>query len=294
MIDPIIVSFKLFGINLSIHWYGVLAAAGTLIGGLITEQQIVKRGGKEGYLWDLLLWVVPAGIIGARLWYVLNDIVGGSRYFLDDPKRILYITQGGLHIYGSIALGLLVAYFYTRRHPFDIALLLDALAPGLLIGQAIGRVANYINQELYGQPTDLPWGIPISAAYRIGAYRDLTLYPEATTRFHPTFLYEIIANVLIVAVLLWLVNKYQDKLKPWTIFYAWMASEGVKRFFIEFFRPDQPRSPGTDFSYSRLVAVLLALIGTLLLLVRYEKIKLPFLSPGRNKYQLVKVKKGRK
>jgi phosphatidylglycerol:prolipoprotein diacylglycerol transferase len=294
LINPIIVSFQLFGINFAIHWYGVLAAIGVLVGGLITENQIVRRGGKEGYLWDLLLWVVPAGIIGARLWYVLNDIVGGGQYFLVDPKRILYITEGGLHIYGSIALGLLVAYFYTRRHPFDIALLLDALAPGLLIGQAIGRFANYINQELYGQPTDLPWGVPISAAHRIGPYRDLTLYPEATTRFHPTFFYEIIANVLIAIVLLWLVNKYQDKLKPWTVFYAWMAAEGVKRFFIEFFRPDQPRIPGTGFSYSHVVAVLLAVIGTLLLLVRYEKIKLPFLSPGRNKYQFVKVKRGKK
>ena len=126
MINPIIVSFQLFGITFSIHWYGVLAALGVLVGGLITEKQIVRRGGKEGYLWDLLLWVVPAGIIGARLWYVINDIVGGGRYFLDDPIRILYITEGGLHIYGAIALGLLVAYIYTRRHPFDMALLLDS------------------------------------------------------------------------------------------------------------------------------------------------------------------------
>lgn len=288
MIDPIIFSFKIFGITLAIHWYGLLAAVGVLVGGLITERQIVRRGGKEGYLWDLLLWAIPAGIVGARLGYVLNDIAGGSTYFLDDPVRIFYITQGGLHIYGSIALGLLVAWLYTRRHPFDMALLLDALGPGLLIGQAIGRVANFINQELYGPPTDLPWGVKIAAQYRIGEYRDLALYPEATTRFHPTFFYEIIANVLIALFLIWLVRKYQDKLKPWAVFYIWMISEGVKRFAIEYFRPDQPRIPGTDFSYSRLAALLLAVIGTLFLLVRYEKISLPFLSPGRKKYKYVK------
>lgn len=291
MIDPIIVSFEIFGINLAIHWYGLLAAVGVLVGGLITERQIINRGGKEGYLWDLLMWAIPAGIVGARLGYVINDIAGGSTYFLDDPKRILYITQGGLHIYGSIALGLLAAYLYTRRHPFDMALLLDAVAPGLLIGQAIGRVANFINQELYGQPTDLPWGVKIAAINRIGEYRDLALYPEATTRFHPTFFYEIIANLLIAGLLIWLGRKYKDKLKPLAVFYIWMISEGVKRFFIEYFRPDQPRIPGTDFSYSSLAAVLLAVIGTLMLLVRYEKISLPFLSPGRNKYKYVKKRR---
>ena len=105
------------------------------------------------------------------------------------------------------------------------------------------------------------------------------MYPEATTRFHPTFLYEIIANLLIAGLLIWLGRKFQDKLKPWTIFYIWLSAEGVKRFFIEYFRPDQPRIPGTDFSYSRLAAVLMAVIGALLLLVRYEKISLPLLTP---------------
>ena len=161
MIDPIIFSFKIFGINLAVHWYGLLAAVGVLVGGLITERQITQRGGKEGYLWDLLLWVIPAGIVGARLGYVLNDIAGGSRYFLDDPKRILYITQGGLHIYGSIALGPAGGLpVHPQVPPSTWPCYWIRLPPGLLIGQAIGRVANFINQELYGQPTTLPWGHP--------------------------------------------------------------------------------------------------------------------------------------
>ena len=286
LIDPIIVSFRIFGVQLSIHWYGLLAAIGVLVGGMIAEREIVRRGGQRDYLFDLLLWVVPAGIIGARLWYVLNDIAGGSRFFIEKPVRILQITQGGLHIYGAIALGLLVAYYYTRRYPFDIRLFLDAVSPGLLVGQAIGRVANFINQELYGPPTDLPWGVPISETARRGIYRDLEKYPLESTRFHPTFFYEAIANLLIAGFLLWLARKYEKRLKPGAVFFLWLILEGVKRYFIEFFRPDQPLIPGTGFSYSRLVALLMALIGTLLMLVRYKKIKLSFLPEGPDKYKI--------
>ncbi len=286
MIDPIIFSFELAGIQFAIHWYGVIIAIAVLIGAFIAEHEIVRRGGQEGYVWDLLIWVVPAGIVGARLGYVINDIAGGGKYFLEDPGRIFKITEGGLHIYGAIALGLLTAYYYTKKHSFDLWLLLDAMAPTLLIAQGLGRVANFINQELYGSPTTLPWGISIAAENRIAAYQDLTLFPEATTRFHPTFAYEMIWNLIAAGIIIWLTRRFVEKLKPGAAFYLWMIFEGVGRFWIEYFRPDQPRIQGTGISYSSVVAILLALIGTLLFLARLGKINLPFLKPGPDEYRV--------
>jgi phosphatidylglycerol:prolipoprotein diacylglycerol transferase len=221
----------------------------------------------------------------------LNDIAGGGQYFVEDPGRIFRITEGGLHIYGAVGLGLLVAWWYTRRRKFDMWILLDALAPTLLIAQAVGRIANFINQELYGPPTDLPWGVGIAAENRIPPWTNLEMYPVETTRFHPTFFYESLWNILAAALILWIVRKFADKIKPGTAFYLYLLLEGLGRFWLEFFRPDQPRIPGSDLSYSRLVAIIVALLGSLLLLARFEKIKLGFISPGPEKYGGKKDKK---
>ena len=293
MIDPILVSFELFGYNIDIHWYGVIIGLSVIIGSLFAEREIVRRGGKAGYIWDLLIWVVPAGIIGARLGYVLNDIGGGSTYFLDDPVRIFQLWNGGLHIYGAIALGLLAAFYFTRKYPFDRWMLLDAMAPTLLIAQAFGRLANFINQELYGPPTDLPWGVNIAAQNRIAPWGDLTTFPLETTKFHPTFFYEMIWNLLAAVLIIWLVRKLGEGFKPGSAFFTWMVLEGAGRFWLEYFRPDQPLLPGTAISYSRIAAGLLVVFGALLLLVRYEKIRLPFLGEWPEKY-LVKDKKWKK
>ena len=128
--DPIIFSFDLLGgIVLTLRWYGVLAAVGILVGTLIADREIGRHGGRTEVLWDSLLWIVPAGVIGARIWYVLNDILGGSSYFTDDLIRILQIQNGGLHIFGAILGGLLAAVWYLRRERFDVWLFLDAMAP---------------------------------------------------------------------------------------------------------------------------------------------------------------------
>jgi phosphatidylglycerol:prolipoprotein diacylglycerol transferase len=291
LIDPVIFTINLFGKQFPIYWYGVIIALAVVIGGYIAEREVARRGGNKDYIWDILIWIVPAGVIGARLGYVLNDIAGGSSYFLDDPMRIILTRDGGLHIYGAIALGLLVGIWYTKRNPFDMWMLLDAVAPVLLICQAFGRLANFINQELYGPPTDLPWGISIAAEYRIPPWNDLVQFPEATTRFHPTFAYEMIWNLLAAGLIIWLTRRFKDKMKPGAAFYTWMVLEGVGRFFIEYFRPDQPRFGDTDISFSRIAAVLLVVIGGLLLLIRFEKLRFPSLSPGPEKYWVKKQRK---
>lgn len=284
MINPIIVEFTFLGREWAIHWYGVIIAISVMIGVFLAERQITKRGGSETFVWDLILWVVPAGIIGARAWYVVNDIAGGSTYYTDDPARMFRITEGGLHIYGAVLFGVLVALWYARRKNFDVWMLLDSIAPVLLISQAFGRIANFINQELYGPPTDLPWGMKIAQEYRISPWTDMTAFPFETTKFHPTFFYESIWNILAAILIILLVNRLGEKFKPGAAFYSWLVLEGGGRVWLEFFRPDQPRIPGTDMSYSRLVAILMALVGIFMLLVRFEVIKLGFLKPGPDNY----------
>lgn len=290
MLDPIIFTIRLGRISLDLRWYGVLIVTGAVVGTWVAAREVRRRGEQPDYVWDGLVWALLAGIVGARIWYVVNDILGGGSRYLDDPISIIYITEGGLHFYGAILFGGLAAFLYARRQKLDVWLILDSVAPSLLIGQAVARPANLINQELYGPPTSLPWGIPIDAQHRLPPWNDLGRFPEESTRFHPTFAYEMIWNLLAAGLLLWISHRFHKKLKPGTMFAAWLILAGVGRFVIEWFRPDQPRVPGTNISYSRIVSGLMALAGTLMLLVKYGVITLPFLPPGPETYTLAPSK----
>jgi phosphatidylglycerol:prolipoprotein diacylglycerol transferase len=284
MIDPIIVTIPF--VNIPIHWYGVFVIAGVLSGTWIAAREVRRRNENPEYAWDVLTWAMLAGIVGARLWYVANDILGGGTRYLEDPLSIVRMYEGGLHYFGAILFGGVAALIYARRHKLDLRLVLDSAAPSLLIGQAVARPANFINQELYGPPTDLPWGIPIDAVHRIPPWNDITMYPEETTRFHPTFAYEMIWNFLAAGLLLWIARRFSNKMKPGAIFAGWLILAGVGRVIIETWRPDQPRLPGTGLSYSHIVAVLMVIIGAVLILVRYGVIRLPFLSTGPVSYAI--------
>ena len=274
MIDPVIFSVNILGFTLTLRWYGVLVMLGALAGGWFAEKEVTRRGEKGAHVWDAMVWTIPAGVLGARLWYVMNATLGGNRYYMENPGQILNIPQGGLHFFGGLLFGAVALILYLRRYKLDPWLFLDAIAPVTLIGQAVARPANFINQELYGQPTSLPWGIPIDAAHRINEYANLGRYPVDTTRFHPTFAYEMIWNFLAAALLLWLARRFADRIKPGAIFGGWFILAGVGRVLIEFFRPDQPKIPGTAISYSALVSALMAIAGVILLLARFGKIKL--------------------
>jgi phosphatidylglycerol---prolipoprotein diacylglyceryl transferase len=287
MIDPVIFSFKLFGFELVLRWYGLLVMLGAVAGALWAEREIKRRGENGESIWDAMLWVLPAGIIGARLWYVLNSIFSGSTYYTEYPVRILYITEGGLHFFGGLLFGAIALYMFLNRSGKDIWLYLDAIAPATLLGQAIARPANFINQELYGPPTTLPWGISIDAVHRLSEF-PASLYPVATTRFHPTFAYEMILNLLIVLFLFWLSRRYVDALKPGALFSAWLLLAGLSRTFIEFFRPDQPRIGESFVSYTMLVSFLMAIGGAVMLLVRYGKLQLAIAKGWEDKYQIGK------
>ncbi|MBN1581757.1 MAG: prolipoprotein diacylglyceryl transferase, partial [Anaerolineae bacterium] len=192
MIDPIIFTIRLGSFEFALRWYSVLVILGIIVGEWIAEREMRRRGENPEHLWEALVWGLPAGIVGSRLWYVANDILGGGTRYLTNPASILATWEGGLHFYGGILFAAVAFFLYARRHKLDMRLILDACAPSLLIGQGVARLGNLINQELYGQPTTLPWGIPIAPMHRIPPWNDLTRFPEATTRFHPTFAYEML------------------------------------------------------------------------------------------------------
>ncbi len=282
MIDPVIFSREIFGITFTLRWYGVIVMIGVIVGSLIVERELRRRGENGERIWDALVWVLPAGIIGARLWYVLNATVGGNRYYVENPGQIFNIPQGGLHIFGGLLLGAAALLFYLRQNKLDPWLFLDSAGPAMLIGQAIGRLANFINQELYGPPTTLPWGIPISQEHRLPQFADL----PATARFHPTFAYEMLWNFIAAGLLLWISRRYKEELKPGALFAGWLLLAGVGRVFIEFFRPDQPKIASLGLSYSALVAGLMAITGAIMLLARYKAINLKLAENWEEEYQV--------
>jgi phosphatidylglycerol:prolipoprotein diacylglycerol transferase len=284
MIDPVIFSFKLFGgLTLTLRWYGVLVIFGAMVGTWIAEKEVRRRGENGETIWDLLLWVLPIGIVGARLWYVANDYLGGGRYFIENPIAIINPFNGGfagLHIFGGFLFGAIALLVFLRKKGLDVWLFLDAIAPAALIGQALARPANFINQELYGPETTLPWGIPIDMAHRLPQFAGLS----ADARFHPTFAYEMVWNILAGLFLWWYARHKEDEIKPGTIFGGWLVLAGIGRVMIEFFRPDQPKIPGTIFSYSALVFALMAVAGVILLLARYGKIQPAFAQDWEEEY----------
>lgn len=274
--NPIIYTFHIFGYELPLRWYGVLVALGVAVAAWLAEQEVKRRGENPEHVWNALTFLLPIGLLGARLWYVVNATIGGNLYYLQNPVKIIAIWEGGLHFYGGLLFGVLTLFWYVRKHGLDMWLFLDAIAPVTMIGQAVARPANFINQELYGQPTTLPWGILIDRVQsRIGIYKDLVAYPLETTRFHPTFAYEMIWNFLTAGILLWALRRWPEKFKPGAALGWWLVIAGIGRALIEIFRPDQPLVAGSLITTSQLVSLLMALAGVGLLLLRSGRFSLP-------------------
>lgn len=288
MIDPVIFSREIFGITLTLRWYGVIVMTGVIIGSLIAERELRRRGENGERIWDALIWLLPIGILGARLWFVANAILGGNRSYIENPASIIRIWEGGLHIFGGFLFGAAALLLYLRQNKLDPWLFFDAAGPAVLIGQGIGRIANFSNQELYGPPTTLPWGIPIQAEHRLVQFRDLNLFPVETTRFHPTFAYEMLWNFAAAGLLLWVSRRYRENIKPGTIFAGWLLLAGFGRLLIEFFRPDQPKIPELGISYTSIFSALMAIVGAVMLMVRYKALNLKFAENWEEEYQISK------
>ncbi|GAB4498505.1 MAG: prolipoprotein diacylglyceryl transferase [Anaerolineales bacterium] len=289
MIDPVLFSFKLFNLQVTLTWYGLIVMTGVLVGAWFAEREIRRRGENGEALIDAMVWAVIGGIVGARLWYVLNATIGGNRSYLEDPISIIRPPIAGLHIFGGLLLGAIVLIIYLRKNGYDVWLFMDSIAPVVLLGQAIGRLGNFINQELYGPPTQLPWGISIPANHRLLQFADLSQYPVETTRFHPTFAYEMILNVLAFLFIMWYSRRGEEDPKPGTLFSLWLICAGFIRTFIEFFRPDQPRLGDTFITTTMVVAFLMGVTGVVMYLARYGKLKLAIAENWPDEYFIKKV-----
>jgi prolipoprotein diacylglyceryl transferase len=213
---------------------GPLRAYGLMIGlGVLAAIELASRrwkaiGGDPNDMWSIAVWAVPAGLIGARLYHVITD---WKTYFSAGSKPIeaLYIWNGGLGIPGGIALGVAVGVYVAHRRGMRLSLGLDAVAPALPLAQAIGRLGNYFNQEVFGRPTSLPWGLEIDPEHRP------TRYIEYST-FHPTFLYEALWNLALMGLLIWLGRK--KVLRPGNLFVLYVGGYGLGRLWVESLRSD--------------------------------------------------------
>ncbi|RYB92144.1 prolipoprotein diacylglyceryl transferase [Nocardioides oleivorans] len=184
-----------------IRGYALCIILGIVAAIWIGERRWVARGGIAGEVSDLAIWAVPFGLVGGRLYHVITD---WELYFGEgkNPVTALYVWRGGLGIWGAIALGAVGIWIGCRTRGIKVLPLLDALAPGVLVAQAMGRWGNWFNQELYGGPTNLPWGLEIDVAHREAGLLDVATY-------HPTFLYECLWNLAAFAVLIWLDRRYR-------------------------------------------------------------------------------------
>jgi prolipoprotein diacylglyceryl transferase len=220
--------------TLRIHAYALCILAGIVVGLWLTSVRWAKRGAPEGSVWDIVVWAIPFGIIGGRLYHVVSspDAYFGPGFDgTGDLSLIPQIQRGGLGIWGAVVLGVVGAWIGCRRSGVKLSAFLDAAAPGLLLAQAVGRWGNYFNQELFGGPTTLPWGLQIDA--------DNPNFPAgaaADTLFHPTFLYESLWNLAGVAILLALDRKFNFRRSRLFWLYAMYYTLG--RVWIEAMRID--------------------------------------------------------
>ncbi|MDX1893388.1 prolipoprotein diacylglyceryl transferase [Mycolicibacterium sp. 050158] len=211
-----------------IRAYALCIIAGIVIAIWLTQRRWTARGGNPDDILDIAMWAVPFGIVGGRLYHVITD---PELYFLPgrDPIKAFYIWDGGLGIWGAVALGALGAWIGCRRRGIHLLDFGDALAPGLILAQAIGRWGNYFNQELYGRPTTLPWAVQIDPAHRPADTPQIGLY-------HPTFLYESLWNVAVALLLLWVDRRFT--VPRGKLFALYVAAYTVGRGAIEALRID--------------------------------------------------------
>ncbi len=220
--------------SLRIHAYALCILAGIIVGLWLTSVRWAKRGAPEGSVWDIVIWAIPFGIIGGRLYHVVSspDAYFGPGFDgTGDLSLIPQIQRGGLGIWGAVVLGAVGAWIGCRRSGVKLSAFVDAAAPGLLLAQAIGRWGNYFNQELFGGPTTLPWGLqidPNNPNFPAGM--------PADTLFHPTFLYESLWNLAGVLILLALDRRFHFRRSRLFWLYAMYYTLG--RVWIEAMRID--------------------------------------------------------
>lgn len=213
-----------------IYWYGFLIVIGIILGLWVVIRLGRRYGLSSDDILELALYLIIFSLIGARIYHIFLE----WQYYLSSPLAVFKVWQGGLAIHGGLISGIIVLYFWAKKKKLSFWLLSDLLAPALILGQAIGRWGNYFNQEIYGYPTSLPWGIPIAPVNRPSQYLSQEF-------FHPTFLYESLADLLVFIILIF-GHRYclKKKKEPkGTIFFLYLILYSIIRITTEFWRIDR-------------------------------------------------------
>lgn len=242
--DP--VAFTLFGLD--VRWYGIIISTAIIIGAILAFKEARRVGFDEEDLIDALLFAIPLSVLGARLYYVAFS----WDYYSQHPKQILNFRGGGMAIHGSIIAAVITAIVFCRKRKLDFWQITDICAPSIILGQAIGRWGNYINQEAYGTPTNLPWGIVIDGV-----------------KVHPTFLYESIWDLGVFLFLMWY-RKNKSKVTGET-FLIYIVLYSLGRFFIEGLRTDSLMFG--PIRIAQLISISSIVIGIFIIYYRRKRIK---------------------
>jgi phosphatidylglycerol:prolipoprotein diacylglycerol transferase len=248
-----------------LRFYAIALLSGILAAAVLIAYRAKKAGKDPDLVWDGLMWVVLAGIVGARLYHVLTPppSMGITAWeYLSDPGRAIAIWKGGLGLPGALIAGGIAAYVYVRRKGMNFWFWVDLIIPGVALGQAIGRLGNYFNQELFGQPSNLPWAVYISPENRVPGY-------EAFTHFHPMFLYEMIMNLLICVGLIWIERRFADRLRAGDLLGLYAIFYFGGRFFLEFLKLDAP-AIGQGLTVAQLLSILAVVGGMLFIYARHR------------------------
>jgi len=246
--------------------YALCIIAGVVVAVVLGNRRFVARGGQPGAVADVATVAVPFGLVGARIYHVVTSPAA----YLEEPVRALYIWQGGIGIPGGIAGGVLAGWIVCRRRGIAPGALADAIAPGVALAQAVGRFGNWFNQELFGRPTTLPWGLRIDPVHRPDGY-------ESFATFHPAFLYEAGWNVGVALVVVWADRRF--RLSHGRAFALYLALYAVGRSWIEALRIDEAsRLFGLRLNDYVMAAVLLGAVTYLVRkrgLPREEQVQTP-------------------
>lgn len=249
--------------NLYVHYYGILIALGALAAIWLSSREAKRLGKNPDFLLDAFFWVAIAGVVGARIWHIFTPPASmvaqgiSTQYYLTNFSEAIAIWNGGLGIFGAILGGGLALFFYVNIKDENFPVWADIIAPGLALAQAIGRWGNYVNQEVYGLPSSLPWAIFIDQAHRLPDH-------QTYTHYHPLFLYESLWCLLTMVVLLWIGRRYEKTIKSGTLFLVYLFSYATGRFLLEFLRLDVSKVHGVNANQAFML-VIGALAGMTLL-----------------------------
>jgi phosphatidylglycerol---prolipoprotein diacylglyceryl transferase len=247
--------------GLKIYFYALIIITGAILAAWLATKEAKRRGLDPDMVWDVMPWLLIAGIIGARIWHVLTPsasiLVDGKNPYFINPIQILNFRQGGLGIPGGIMAGALALWIYARKKKVNFTTWLDIVAPGVALAQGIGRWGNFFNKEIYGLPTKItqfPISVNINGQYYLA-----------------TFFYEFVWNLLNMCLLLWLPRKLGEKMKPGDNFLVYVLFYAVGRFVLEFIRFED--SPILGININQLVMAVLGIASICLLVWRHIKKK---------------------